>query len=82
MVLKSKLKRQAERAAEAAASPAGPQIVCTAQQSRFHDTTLTTSREIDLKDVTISIGERDLLANAHVRLKTGVRYGLVGRYVY
>lgn len=74
MVLKSKL-----AAKRAAAAAAGPQIVCSAQQSRFHDATLQSSPEIDLKDVTISIGERDLLAGAHLRLKTGVRYGLVGR---
>ncbi|KAG8786659.1 hypothetical protein FRC12_016405 [Ceratobasidium sp. 428] len=56
------------------------QIVATSQTSRFHVDTLTTlSKEIDLKQVNISIGNRDILTDAHLRLKTGVRYGLVGR---
>ncbi|KAF8676865.1 ABC transporter [Rhizoctonia solani] len=56
------------------------QIVATSQTSRFHVDTLTTlSREIDLHQVNISIGIRDILIDAHLRLKTGVKYGLVGR---
>ncbi|KEP47757.1 ATP-binding ABC transporter [Rhizoctonia solani 123E] len=56
------------------------QIVATSQTSRFHVDTLTTlSKEIDLHQVNISIGTRDILVDAHLRLKTGVRYGLVGR---
>lgn len=58
-------------------------IHCSSQQSRFHLETLNTSREIDLKDVTISVGPSsnptDLLTSAHLRVKEGVRYGLVGR---
>lgn len=54
-------------------------ITATSQQSRFHTETLDTSLEIDLKDVTVSIGERDLIVDSHLRLKDGVRYGLVGR---
>ncbi|KAJ7853880.1 P-loop containing nucleoside triphosphate hydrolase protein [Mycena leptocephala] len=41
--------------------------------------TLDTTLEIDLKAVTISIGERELISSSHLRLKQGVRYGLVGR---
>ncbi|CAE6512501.1 unnamed protein product [Rhizoctonia solani] len=60
--------------------PASGQIVATSQTSRFHVDTLTTlSKEIDLQQVNISIGTRDILVDAHLRLKTGVRYGLVGR---
>ncbi|ELU37416.1 ABC transporter, putative [Rhizoctonia solani AG-1 IA] len=56
------------------------QIVATSQTSRFHVDTLTTlSREIDLHQVNISVGIRDILIDAHLRLKTGVKYGLVGR---
>lgn len=66
-------------AAQNGGSSKGPQLECRAQQSRFWTDTLTSGVEIDLKDVTISIGERELLSNAHVRLKEGVRYGLVGR---
>ncbi|CAK5275316.1 unnamed protein product [Mycena citricolor] len=54
-------------------------IIVTSQQSRFHAETLDTSREIDLKGVTIAIGERELISQSHLRLKDGVRYGLVGR---
>lgn len=35
--------------------------------------------QIDLPGVTIAIGERELLQNAHLRIKEGVHYGLVGR---
>ncbi|GAA6024343.1 hypothetical protein JCM8202_003687 [Rhodotorula sphaerocarpa] len=66
-------------AAQNGGSSKGPQLECRAQQSRFWTDTLTSGVEIDVKDVTISIGERELLSNAHVRLKEGVRYGLVGR---
>ncbi|KAJ7639258.1 P-loop containing nucleoside triphosphate hydrolase protein [Roridomyces roridus] len=54
-------------------------ITATSQQSRFHAETLDTSLEIDLKAVTISIGERELISSSHLRLKEGIRYGLVGR---
>ncbi|KAJ7693913.1 P-loop containing nucleoside triphosphate hydrolase protein [Mycena rosella] len=54
-------------------------ITATSQQSRFHTETLDTSLEIDLKAVTISIGERELISASHLRLKQGIRYGLVGR---
>lgn len=54
-------------------------IHCSSQQSRFHTETLDTSREIDLKEVSVAIGERELLSGAHLRLKDGTRYALVGR---
>ncbi|KAJ6482821.1 P-loop containing nucleoside triphosphate hydrolase protein [Mycena vitilis] len=54
-------------------------ITATSQQSRFHTETLLTSLEIDLKGVTIAIGERELISSSHLRFKQGVRYGLVGR---
>ncbi|KAJ7740893.1 P-loop containing nucleoside triphosphate hydrolase protein [Mycena olivaceomarginata] len=55
-------------------------IIATSQQSRFHTETLDTSLEIDLKGVTISIGDRELISSSHLRLKQGVRFGLVGCY--
>lgn len=84
MVLK---KTAARRAAQQAPPDAGddtqPVIECRAQQSRFWTDTLTSGIEVDLKDVSIAVGtgkdQRELLTNAHVRLKEGVRYGLVGR---
>ncbi|PWN48756.1 P-loop containing nucleoside triphosphate hydrolase protein [Violaceomyces palustris] len=55
-------------------------IHATSQESRFHvDATETDSLEIDLKDVNISLGQNELLVGAHLRLKHGVHYGLVGR---
>ncbi|KZO96211.1 P-loop containing nucleoside triphosphate hydrolase protein [Calocera viscosa TUFC12733] len=56
-----------------------PEIICTSQQSRFHTDTLATSNEIDLKGINVSIGRTDLLVDCHLRLKAGVRYGLLGR---
>ncbi|EIW76298.1 hypothetical protein CONPUDRAFT_64371 [Coniophora puteana RWD-64-598 SS2] len=57
-----------------------PTIVATSQQSRFHKETLvTSSREVDLATVNISVNQLDLLVDAHLRLKEGVRYGLVGQ---
>lgn len=84
------LKKTAARRAAQQAPPSTdggddtqPVIECRAQQSRFWTDTLTAGIEIDLKDVSIAVGtgkdQRELLTNAHVRLKEGVRYGLVGR---
>jgi hypothetical protein len=60
-----------------------PSITATSQQSRFYTATLdpATQQEVDLHGVTISVGNEDLLINSKLRLKTGVRYALVGRYV-
>ena len=63
--------------------PKAPVIVATSQQSRFHTETLNTSvAEIDLRGVTISIGQRELITDAKLKLKEGVRYALIGRCVY
>lgn len=61
------------------AAPA--EVVATSQQSRFHTETLevTTVKDIDLKQVHMAVGDRELLVNAHLRLFSGVHYGLVGR---
>jgi ATP-binding cassette, subfamily F, member 3 len=56
------------------------EVVAISQQSRFHTETLETdSKEIDLKGVCVSVGDRELLVDAHLRLFAGVHYGLVGR---
>ncbi|PKY48786.1 P-loop containing nucleoside triphosphate hydrolase protein [Rhizophagus irregularis] len=56
------------------------EIVAYSQQSRFHTETLETlSKEVDLKDVNITVGNKELLVDAKLQLKTGVHYGLVGR---
>ncbi|KAI5479106.1 Iron complex transport system ATP-binding protein [Pseudohyphozyma bogoriensis] len=45
------------------------------EPSRFHTATLDTTQEVDIKDLNVSIGERDLIVGAHLRLKEGVRNG-------
>ena len=56
-------------------------IVATSQQSRFHTETneAPTSNDIDLKDVSISIGGFELLSHAHVQIQEGVHYLFHGR---
>lgn len=54
----------------------------TAQQSRFHVDTLQTSKDIDLKGVTITVGkngQREILVDTDIKLKEGCRYALTGR---
>jgi ATP-binding cassette subfamily F protein 3 len=60
-------------------SAPAPRIICTSQQSRFHAETLDTSLDVDLKDVSISIEQNELVEASHLRLKAGVRYALVAR---
>nr|CAG8597791.1 6483_t:CDS:2 [Entrophospora candida] len=56
------------------------EVVAYSQQSRFHTETLETlSKEVDLKDVNVIVGDKELLVDAHVKFKTGVHYGLIGR---
>lgn len=56
-------------------------IVVTSQQSRFHVDAVDapTSKDIDVKDLTLSVGGRELLDHAHLRLVEGVHYVLAGR---
>lgn len=57
-----------------------PVIQATSQQSRFHAATLDAdTSEVDLAGVTISVGELEVLVDADLTLKEGVRYGLIGR---
>lgn len=54
-------------------------IVATSQVSRFHSETLETlSNDVDIKGVNISVGDRDLLVDAELKLFNGVHYGLCG----
>ncbi|KAF8800023.1 P-loop containing nucleoside triphosphate hydrolase protein, partial [Phlegmacium glaucopus] len=56
------------------------EIVAYSQQSRFHRETFdANSTDIDLKGVNISVNNKELLIDAHLRLKPGVRYGMVGQ---
>ncbi|KAF5380990.1 hypothetical protein D9615_004076 [Tricholomella constricta] len=56
-------------------------INVSAQQSRFHvdATDAPASKEIDIKDLTLSIGGRDLLSHATLTLRENRHYVLVGR---
>ncbi|KAG5647286.1 hypothetical protein DXG03_000823 [Asterophora parasitica] len=55
-------------------------IVATAQQSRFHlDATEVASKDIDIKDLTLSVAGRDLLSHATLTLRENHHYVLVGR---
>lgn len=56
-------------------------IVVTSQQSRFHTESIDTPtlKEIDIKDLTISVGGLELLDHAHLRIQNGVHYVFHGR---
>lgn len=56
-----------------------PKIIAISQQTRFHTETLDTTAEVDLKGVTVSIGDHELVSDSRLKLKDGVRYALVGR---
>jgi len=56
------------------------EIVAYSEQSRFHSESFDANHtDIDIKGVNISIGAKDILVDAHLRLKTGVKYGMVGQ---
>lgn len=72
--------KKGRKAKDAKALPAGPVIQAYSQQSRFHNETLSTlSKDVDLKQVNVSIGDRDLLEDSRLWFKAGTHYGLVGR---
>jgi ATP-binding cassette, subfamily F, member 3 len=56
-------------------------IVVTSQQSRFHTESIDapTLKEIDIKDLTISVGGLELLDHANLRIQNGVHYVFHGR---
>ena len=56
-------------------------IVATSRQTRFNPLVQGDASEVDLHDVNISIGEREILVDGRIRMKGGVKYGLIGRYV-
>ena len=76
--------KPSSKTASSASSPvrrAPDEIVVTTQQSRFHAdaTDAPESKEVDIKDVTLAIGERELLSSAHLRIQEGIHYVFVGR---
>ena len=60
-------------------------VSCTVQLSRFHLETLPgqATGDVDIRALCIAVGgshqHRELLQDAHLSLRRGVRYGLVGR---
>jgi hypothetical protein len=65
----------------AAVEGSEPAIQVTAQQSRFHNDAVDapTSKEILVKDLSIAIGQKELLNRTELFLKEGGHYVLVGR---
>ncbi|PPQ89417.1 hypothetical protein CVT25_002183 [Psilocybe cyanescens] len=85
---KSKISKTKKKQVEAAASTTSDsvdpaqavEIVAFSQQSRFHRETFDASdTDIDIKGVNVSVNNKELLVDAHLRLKPGVRYGMVGQ---
>lgn len=62
-------------------SAAASELVVTAQQSRFaaDANDAPDSKDIDIRDLTISIGGKEVIEHAELRLKAGTHYVLVGR---
>ncbi|KAK5938701.1 hypothetical protein PMZ80_008893 [Knufia obscura] len=56
-----------------------PKIVVTAQQSRFHEVDDPASKDIEVNDLSITIGKREILQHTRLVLKAGLRYVFVGR---
>lgn len=74
-----KMPRAKESKASKVSKDAG--IVVTSQQSRFHTESIETPtlKDIDIKDLTISIGGLELLDHANLRFQEGKHYVFHGR---
>ncbi len=61
--------------------PTSDTLTVTAAQSRFHSdaANVPATKEIDVHDLSISIGGKEVLAHAEFKLLTNVHYVLVGR---
>ena len=59
-------------------SPA--KIIATCQQSRFDSALVdpTSIAELELETVNVVIGQKDILVDAEIKLKDGIKYALVG----
>ncbi|KAF8961954.1 P-loop containing nucleoside triphosphate hydrolase protein [Flammula alnicola] len=69
-----------ENVGPSAPSNSAVELVAYSQQSRFHRETFDASSiDIDIKGVNVSVNNKELLVDAHLRLKPGVRYGMVGQ---
>lgn len=54
-------------------------IVVTAQQSRFHELDDSAAKDVDVGDLSINVGRREILQHTRLVLKAGLRYVFVGR---
>jgi len=54
-------------------------IVVTAQQSRFHEVEDPASRDVEVNDLSITVGKREILQHTRLVLKAGLRYVFFGR---
>jgi len=54
-------------------------IIVTAQQSRFHEVEDPASKDIEVNDLSITVGKREILQHTRLVLKAGLRYVFVGR---
>ncbi|KAK5209542.1 hypothetical protein LTR47_002323 [Exophiala xenobiotica] len=72
---------KSSRSLDHGASAVDGTLMVTSQQSRFHVDAVDapTSKDIDVKDLSLSIGGRDLLDHAHLRILEGGHYVLAGR---
>ncbi len=51
-------------------------IVATSQQSRFHTETLEAAiNDVDLKGVTVAVGDNEIISDAHLKLFSGAICG-------
>jgi len=69
---------KAKKALPADASD-GSKIVVTAQQSRFHEIDDPASKDIEINDLSITVGKREILQHTRLVLKSGLRYVFLGR---
>lgn len=67
--------------AKAQSASASGKITATVSQSRFHKDVddANTSKDIDIRDLTLLVGEREILSHADIHLHAGKHYVLVGR---
>lgn len=56
-----------------------PKIIVTAQQSRFHEIDDPESKDIEINDLSITVGTREILQHTRLVLKAGLRYVFLGR---
>eukprot|EP00892_Ulva_mutabilis_P010285 jgi/Ulvmu1/7629/UM038_0056.1 len=57
-----------------------PNFSATSQTTRFHTAdSVARSKLIDIADISMAVGQKELLTAAHLQLTAGTRYGLIGR---